>query len=161
MQDRDIWWNTIPLDSLLNELRVDAPNASHIVVFDACRNELRLPEKTAVKGFDTYRREERFIYCIFDEPEYCGFRPGHRRRPLRTSLGVGVETAGTRSNAFISKCKADEFSQRPATYKGRGKVTDCSPFVSSGRTARTCRTNYRPSRIWQKGYGNSIKNSKT
>ena len=90
MQDRDIWWNTVSLDFLLNELRVGAPNASHIVVFDACRNELRVPEKTAVKGFIPIGETNGLFIAFSTSPNTSatdlGIDGGHYARALASEL---------------------------------------------------------------------------
>jgi hypothetical protein len=48
----DFWFDAVKLDDLLGELQRAAPFAAHFVVFDACRDELKLPYKSAVKGFE-------------------------------------------------------------------------------------------------------------
>jgi formylglycine-generating enzyme required for sulfatase activity len=47
IQDLNFWYDAVPLDDILRDLALHAPNASHIVVFDACRNELHLPYRAA------------------------------------------------------------------------------------------------------------------
>lgn len=47
----DFWDDAVALDDVLKELEQVAPNAAHFVVFDACRNEIRLTAKGAAKGF--------------------------------------------------------------------------------------------------------------
>jgi Caspase domain/Putative peptidoglycan binding domain len=54
--DSSLWTNSLELGDILNKLRNQAPYASHFVVFDACREELRLTrdDKKALgtgKGF--------------------------------------------------------------------------------------------------------------
>jgi uncharacterized caspase-like protein len=48
----DFWFDAVKLDDILGELERAAPFAAHFVVFDACRNELKLPYKSTVKGFE-------------------------------------------------------------------------------------------------------------
>jgi len=43
--DDDLWVNSLNLSMTIEELRVQAPEATHYVVFDACRNELNLTSK--------------------------------------------------------------------------------------------------------------------
>lgn len=43
----DLWDGSVRLKSIVNTLKDDAPNAVHFVVFDACRNELKLSSKNA------------------------------------------------------------------------------------------------------------------
>src|SRR5262245_48725689 len=53
--DDDLWTNSLNLNKIVESLREQAPNATHYVVFDACRNELNLIRKgkkaAAEKGF--------------------------------------------------------------------------------------------------------------
>ncbi len=48
--DAGFWDASVRLDDILKILQERAPRAVHFVVFDACRNELLLPEKAATKG---------------------------------------------------------------------------------------------------------------
>jgi D-alanyl-D-alanine carboxypeptidase len=48
----DFWFDAVKLDDLLGELERAAPFAAHFVVFDACRNELKLPGRTIAKGLE-------------------------------------------------------------------------------------------------------------
>ena len=43
--DEDLWNYSINLNTLVENLRAQAPGATHYVVFDACRNELNLTRK--------------------------------------------------------------------------------------------------------------------
>ncbi|WFU40134.1 caspase family protein [Bradyrhizobium sp. CB82] len=43
MSDDSVWYRTVSLDYILDTLTQKAPDASHFVVFDACRNELHVP----------------------------------------------------------------------------------------------------------------------
>jgi hypothetical protein len=44
-EDEDLWTNSVNLNSVIENLRGQAPAATHYVVFDACRNELKLTER--------------------------------------------------------------------------------------------------------------------
>src|SRR5215475_8872629 len=43
--DDDLWTNSVNLNTVVEGLRGQAPAATHYVVFDACRNELKLTRK--------------------------------------------------------------------------------------------------------------------
>jgi uncharacterized caspase-like protein len=43
--DDDLWYYSLNLNDVIDTLRLQAPKAIHYVVFDACRNELRLTKK--------------------------------------------------------------------------------------------------------------------
>jgi hypothetical protein len=44
-EDDDLWINSLNLSTVIENLRAQAPQATHYVVFDACRNELNLSQK--------------------------------------------------------------------------------------------------------------------
>ena len=48
----DFWFDAVKLDDILGVLEQTAPLAAHFIVFDACRNELKVPGKSVVKGFE-------------------------------------------------------------------------------------------------------------
>jgi hypothetical protein len=53
--DAEVWTNSLDLKEIVNRLRDQSPDAVHYVIFDACREELRLPREGAKalerKGF--------------------------------------------------------------------------------------------------------------
>ena len=58
--DAELWDASVPLKSVTDALKDRAPNATHFVVFDACRNTLRLVEPGSkalvqAKGFEPVR----------------------------------------------------------------------------------------------------------
>jgi DNA-binding MarR family transcriptional regulator len=61
IDDEDLWDNSVRLTRIIDELRQRAGNATHFVVFDACRNKLKLKKKGSkalvqAKGFVRERR---------------------------------------------------------------------------------------------------------
>ena len=54
-EDENLWINSLNLNNIIENLRAQAPKATHYVVFDACRNELNLTRKgqksLSAKGF--------------------------------------------------------------------------------------------------------------
>jgi uncharacterized caspase-like protein len=44
-EDENLWINSLNLNNIIENLRAQAPKATHYVVFDACRNELNLTRK--------------------------------------------------------------------------------------------------------------------
>ncbi len=60
LQATGFWHRSVGLRDLLDKLNEDAPNAKHFVIFDACRNTLKLKDATAKalsqpKGFQPVR----------------------------------------------------------------------------------------------------------
>jgi uncharacterized caspase-like protein len=64
----ELWDQSLQLSEITHKLKKDAGNATHFVVFDACRNTLKLtrPGARAVvqsKGFVCYARD-RYAHCL-------------------------------------------------------------------------------------------------
>jgi uncharacterized caspase-like protein len=58
--DAELWDASVRLKAIMDTLKDNAPNATHFIVFDACRNSLRLREPTSkalvqAKGFEPVR----------------------------------------------------------------------------------------------------------
>jgi uncharacterized caspase-like protein len=58
--DPELWDASVRLKGIMDSLKDDAPNATHFIVFDACRNSLRLREPSSkalvqAKGFEPVR----------------------------------------------------------------------------------------------------------
>jgi formylglycine-generating enzyme required for sulfatase activity len=86
MQDPDLWVNALPLDRLLRDLERGAPNAAHIVVFDACRNELRLPVRTGVKGFEPVTAMRGMFIAFSTSPNTAASDVGDDSGPYAQAL---------------------------------------------------------------------------
>jgi hypothetical protein len=90
MQDTNVWWNAVPLDDILKELEKGAPKAANIVVFDACRNELLVPEKNGVKGFEPIAEKKGLLIAFATSPNTSasdqGVGGGYYARALSTEL---------------------------------------------------------------------------
>lgn len=56
-EDASLWTNSLELSDIINKLRSQSPEATHYIVFDACREELRLT-RTAKKALN---REKGFV----------------------------------------------------------------------------------------------------
>jgi hypothetical protein len=61
----DFWFDAVKLDDVLAELERLAPSAAHFVVFDACRNELKLPVKSMARLGFTAVTERTGMYIAF------------------------------------------------------------------------------------------------
>ena len=48
--DDKVWFESFQQNTIIDLLSKQASNATHYVVFDACRNELQLPSKDTSKG---------------------------------------------------------------------------------------------------------------
>jgi uncharacterized caspase-like protein len=64
-ESSDFWFDAVKLDDILGELERAAPSAAHFVVFDACRNELKLPVKSAARLGFTPVTERAGMYIAF------------------------------------------------------------------------------------------------
>jgi uncharacterized caspase-like protein len=70
--DEDLWAYSLNLNEIIEALRTNAPAAKHYVVFDACRNELKLTRKNrrglTDKGFAPIAHTQGVMIAFSTEP---------------------------------------------------------------------------------------------
>ena len=135
MQDETMWWNAVPLSTILDELEKGAPNAKHIVVFDACRNELHLPFKTAVKGFAPVTDRNGIFIAYSTSPNTTSSDVGVNSGPYAQVLASELVRPGQDQLALFQNVKERVFTltgntQRP--WENNGLLTR---FYFNGKPA--------------------------
>jgi Caspase domain len=62
----DLWDRAVKLDELKETLTKEASEALHIIIFDACRNELKLPARGGTKGFQaiSFSQENQYAQVL-------------------------------------------------------------------------------------------------
>jgi|GEM_PF-1563241 len=123
MQDPNFWWNAIALDAILDELKRGAPNASYFVVFDACRNELRLPARSAVKGFEPMTDKNDIFIALSTSPNSSASDVGEDSSPYARALASELTRPGQDHLTLFQNVKERVFSatnntQRPWESNG-------------------------------------------
>jgi uncharacterized caspase-like protein len=123
LQDQNFWFNAVSLDDILNELENGAPNASHIIVFDACRNELHLPTKSAVKGFQPVTDRNGMFVAFSTSPNTSSSDIGDNGGPYARILGSEIGRVGQDHLSLFQNVKERVFSatdnvQRPWENNG-------------------------------------------
>jgi WD40 repeat protein len=118
LQDQNLWWNAVSLDQMLDELENVAPNASHIVVFDACRNGLRLPTKSVVKGFEPVTRTRGMFIAFSTSPNASSSDAGDGGGPYARILANEIVRPGQDQLSLFQNVKdrvyeATSQTQRP------------------------------------------------
>lgn len=96
--DTSLWSNSIDLQAdVLDKLSQQAPDAIHYVVFDACRNELKL----RIKGVRSLEPEEKGFNRL---PDFGNFLIAFSTAPKRTASdgGAGVDN-GPYARAFAEE----------------------------------------------------------
>jgi hypothetical protein len=81
--DPKIWTQSIELQNLIDRLRTQAHNAVHYVVFDACRDELRLP----YSGTKTLGNQKGFLPI----GNVSGALVAYATAPGKTATDIGVQ----------------------------------------------------------------------
>ena len=87
-----LWDQSLRLTEITRKLKAEAGNATHFVVFDACRNTLKLtqPGSRAVvpfKGFVPVAQESGMLIAYATAEGELASDVGARRRPIRNDVG--------------------------------------------------------------------------
>jgi uncharacterized caspase-like protein len=94
LKTRDAWYDTIPLDDILAELERTAPKASHFVIFDACRSELKLATKNPVKGFVPVNERQGMFIALASAPNDTASDAGEGSGPYAAALAAELVKPG-------------------------------------------------------------------
>ena len=97
--DAELWDYSVPLRSITDTMRDRAPNATHFVVFDACRNSLRLKEtgsKALVqsKGFEPLRTVSGMLVAYATAEGETASDVGSGAGPYSTALAEEIVKPG-------------------------------------------------------------------
>lgn len=89
--DANLWFQSFEQSSIIDRLSTQAPNATHYVVFDACRNELNLtgPGAKALgaeKGFVPVGHASGLLIAYSTAPKQTASDTGERGGPYATIL---------------------------------------------------------------------------
>lgn len=88
------WDEAVKLDDITSLLRDRAPQAAHFVVFDACRNELKLPDKAASKGFAVVPTLRGMFVAFASEFGRTASDVGERSGPYAKALAAELVKPG-------------------------------------------------------------------
>jgi len=97
--DANLWTNSFELNDIVSKLREQAPEATHYVVFDACRDELRLTrqgKKTsgAEKGFTPVSAVTGVLIAYATAPGQTASDVGQRAGPYAAALAEEISKPG-------------------------------------------------------------------
>jgi uncharacterized caspase-like protein len=123
MDDPNVWWDAISLDSILMELERIAPNAAHFVVFDACRRELRVPTKSPIKGFVAEPDRNGIFVAFSTSPNDVASDLGEESGPYAAMLASELSKMGQDNLSLFQNVKERVFTatnnrQRPWENNG-------------------------------------------
>ena len=123
LQTESAWYDTISLESVTKNLQTRAPNASHFFVFDACRSELRLPNKSPSKGFDFIPQQNGLFIALSTSPNQTASDIGTGGGPYARALASELGRPGQDHLALFQNVKeqvfaATGFVQRPWENNG-------------------------------------------
>ena len=91
--DDRVWFKSVALDAITRTLSTVAPNAAHFVVFDACRNVLKLPTRGA-KGFQPVRERRGMLIAFSTEPGQTASDIGRGSGPYAAALARELRKPG-------------------------------------------------------------------
>jgi hypothetical protein len=123
LQNENFWWDAISLDVVLREFEKGAPEASFVVVFDACRSELRIPTKSAVKGFEPITDKNGVFIAFSTSPNTVASDVGEDAGPYASILASELVRPGQDHLTLFQNVKERVFSttknaQRPWENNG-------------------------------------------
>jgi S1-C subfamily serine protease len=119
----DFWFDTVPLDTVIGMLENGAPNAAKFVVFDACRNELRLPTRTTLKGFVPVREKNGVFIAFSTEPNASASDRGTASGPYAKLLAEELTRPGQDHLTLFQNVKEGVFratEQRQVPWESNG-----------------------------------------
>ncbi|MEO1609898.1 MAG: caspase family protein, partial [Pseudomonadota bacterium] len=96
----ELWDGSIRLERIIDDLKDKASNAVHFVIFDACRNELKLSQKGSralvqPKGFTPIRTTLRGMLISYSTAEgKVASDVGERAGPYAEALASAIVTPG-------------------------------------------------------------------
>jgi hypothetical protein len=97
--DANLWTNSFELNDIVSKLREQAPEATHYVVFDACRDELRLARQGkkalgAEKGFTPVSTVTGVMIAFATAPGRTASDVGQRAGPYASALAEELPKPG-------------------------------------------------------------------
>jgi uncharacterized caspase-like protein len=107
----DFWFDAVKLDDILGELERAAPFAAHFVVFDACRDELKLPYKSASKGFEAVAERSGMFIAFATALGAVALDEGKTNRsgPYASALAAELVKPGQDHLQLFQNVKEDVF----------------------------------------------------
>jgi len=141
--DAELWTNSIDLREIINRLRAQSPDATHYVVFDACRDELRLTRagKKALgseKGFVPFANTAGVMVAYSTAPGQTASDVGEKGGPYARALAAEIAKPGVESVTMFRNVQLRvkreinqdpwlSFPTLPAVYFGGLKVETADP----------------------------------
>ena len=111
MDDPDIWWKAVKLDDVMEELRRSAPNASHFLVFDACRTELRVSTRGANRSFAPIARHNGVFIATSTSPDFTATdSPSQSSGPYARALAQELRKPGQDHVNLFQNVKAEVYA---------------------------------------------------
>ncbi len=125
----EIWDSSVQLDTILERLTNNAPTAAHFVIFDACRNELKLRRGTRSlnKGF-VVKPDPGGVFLAFSTSPGLPASDGDiddPAGPYATVLADEIRKGGRRHTAIFEDVKirvTREYEQTPWENNGLSRI---------------------------------------
>ena len=111
--DGSVWYDAIPLDTIVSTLSDIAVNAAHFVVFDACRNLLNMPTKGA-KGFVPVSTRRGMLIAFSTDPGETASDEGKGSGPYAAALAAELVRPGIHHLDLFQNVKERVYRQTSA-----------------------------------------------
>jgi TPR repeat protein len=151
-QSASFWDESVDMNQVLRILQAEAPRAVHFIVFDACRNELRLPSRyrDLEKGFVEVRQSAGTFLAFATAPGTRAADAGELSGPYATALATEIIKPGQTHLEVFSRVASMVYTntgQKQTPWFSAGIVggstgvcfTDCSEAAKSWQLIREMR----------------------
>ena len=166
-EDPSLWDNSVELRDVIDKLSTSAPNATHYVVFDACRDELQLKpstskgmgQRSSEKGFVPMAQTSGLLIAYSTAPTKTASDEGEKGGPYARVLAEELVRPGIEFRRRLSECPGARKASRRAGSLGHvsdfahrllcrraeaGGSEGTDSFNQSWRFPRPCRTGSIP-----------------
>ncbi len=106
--DRNVWYQAVALDDIVTKLADRAPDAAHFVIFDACRNLLRMPTKGR-KGFVPVAERRGMLIAFSTDPGQTASDEGTGAGPYAAALARELAKPGQHHLDLFQNVKEQVF----------------------------------------------------
>jgi hypothetical protein len=120
INDPNIWWNAVPLDAVIDELQRNAPDAARFLVFDACRNELRVASRgvTSKSFVPIFAQGGTFIATSTGPNSTATDNPGQTSGPYARALALELRKPGLDHSTLFQNVKRHVFATTTPPQRG-------------------------------------------
>ena len=146
----DFWFDAVSLEALLSDLEKGAPHAVHFVIFDACRNELRLHNKAfSNSGFEIVADRPGMFIGFSTAPKHIASDRGVSTGPYASALAAEIVKRGQDHLQVFQNVKEavhKATGERQVPWESNGLLRRV--YFAGDAAAPAARVDDRASQVW-------------